>query len=134
MNNYSKSQDILWIVIAKDSSDPSEEIQFVTRDKQRAIHFVETNQCDFQEGVFDQVCIFPFALDSYLGLIEDPAFENVKPASNSRWDSLTYSWKEGSWVKTMSAPEIFGGKEAYIDLLNQELASICREAPDSNKN
>lgn len=43
MNNYSKSQDILWIVIAKDSSDLSEEIQFVTRDKQRAIHFVETN-------------------------------------------------------------------------------------------
>lgn len=33
MSDYLKNQDVVWIVIAKDTSDLSEEIQFVTKDR-----------------------------------------------------------------------------------------------------
>lgn len=133
MSDYLKNQDVIWIVIAKDTSDLSEEIQFVTKDRQRAIQFVETNYCDFQEGVFDQVCIFPFTLDTYLGVVDDSTIENDRPTSNPLWEILTYSWDESRWIKTASNPIIFGGRDSYLDLLNQEVTAICRES-SNNKN
>lgn len=51
-------------------------------------------------------------------MVGDSTIENDRSTPNSLWEILTYSWDEGRWIKTVSNPIIFGGRDSYLDLLN----------------
>lgn len=85
--------NIVYIVVAKCLKDSYKEIQLVTKDKQYAIDFVENNYCDFQEHIFDLAYIKAFALDSYLGEIDDYIKKDEHELIlNPKYASLSYYW------------------------------------------
>ena len=85
--------NIVYIVVAKCLKDSYKEIQLVTKDKQYAVDFVENNYCDFQERIFDLAYIKAFALDSYLGEIDDYVEKDEHElVLNPKYESLSYYW------------------------------------------
>ena len=85
--------NIVYIVVAKCLKDSYKEIQLITKDKQYAIDFVENNYCDFQAHIFDLAYIKAFALDSYLGKIDDYVKKDEHElVLNPKYASLSYYW------------------------------------------